>query len=119
VSPQQILSIVLSVIVLIVVLLLLRSYFLPEKYAVTWLLAAIVVLVLAVFPGILNSVAAFFGIPQPINLLFVGGFFVILLLLMQLSLDLARTRDELRRAIQKLALQAEERDSEDREPDEH
>jgi hypothetical protein len=38
----------------------------------------------------------------------VGGFFVVLLILMQLSLDLARTRDELRRAIQKLALQAED-----------
>jgi hypothetical protein len=113
VSPQQILSIVLSVIVLIVVLLLLRSYFLPEKYAVTWLLAAIIAIVLSVFPQILNTVAAFFGIAQPINLLFVGGFFVILLLLMQISLDLARTRDELRKAVQKLALQAEERSGSD------
>lgn len=92
-TPQQILAIILAVIVVIVVLLLLRSYFLPEKYAVTWLVAAIVVLVLSVFPGILNTVAGFFGIAQPINLLFVGGFFVVLLLLMQLSLDLARTRD--------------------------
>ncbi len=111
-TPQQILAIVLSLIVLVVVLLLLRSYFLPEKYAVIWLVAAIVMLVLSVFPGIGNSVAGFFGIAQPINLLFVGGFFVVLLLLMQLSLDLARTRDELRRAIQKLALQAEERSKE-------
>jgi hypothetical protein len=109
VTPQQILAIILSIIVLVVVLLLLRSYFLPEKYAVTWLVAAVALLVLSIFPGILNSVAAFFGIAQPINLLFVGGFFVVLLILMQLSLDLARTRDELRRAIQKLALQAEER----------
>lgn len=108
-TPQQILAIVLSVIVLVVVLLLLRSYFLPEKYAVTWLLAALVAIVLSVFPQILNTVAGFFGIAQPINLLFVGGFFVVLLLLMQLSLDLARTRDELRKAVQKLALQAEER----------
>lgn len=113
-TPQQILSIVLSVIVLIVVLLLLRSYFLPEKYAVTWLLAAVIGLVLSIFPQILNTVAAFFGIAQPINLLFVGGFFVVLLLLMQISLDLARTRDELRKAVQKLALQAEERSNGDR-----
>ena len=38
-------------VVLIVVLLLLRSYFLPEKYAVIWLLAAVVAIVLSVFPG--------------------------------------------------------------------
>jgi hypothetical protein len=109
VTPQQILSIILSVIVLIVVLLLLRSYFLPEKYAVAWLLAAILALVLSIFPRILDTVAGFFGIAQPINLLFVGGFFFVLLLLMQITLDLARTRDELRKAVQKLALQAEDR----------
>jgi hypothetical protein len=112
-TPQQILAIVLSVVVLIVVLLLLRSYFLPEKYAVIWLIAGIVGVIMAVFPQILNNVAKFFGIPQPINLLFVGGFFVVLLLLMQLTLELARTRDELRKAIQKIALQMEERSDDD------
>jgi hypothetical protein len=105
----QILSIVLSVVMLIVVLLLLRSYVLPEKYAVLWLLAAVVSIVLSVFPGILNGIAGFFGIAQPINLLFVGGFFVVLLMLMQISLELARTRDELRRVVQSIAVDAEER----------
>jgi hypothetical protein len=113
VNPQQILAIVLSVVVLVVVLLLLRSYFLPEKYAIVWLVAGVVGVILAVFPQILNSVASFFGIAQPINLMFVGGFFFVLLLLMQLSLDLARTRDDLRKAIQKIALQAEERSDDD------
>jgi hypothetical protein len=112
-NPQQILAIALSVVVLIVVVLLLRSYFLPEKYAVTWLIAGIVGVILAVFPQILNTVAGFFGIAQPINLLFVGGFFIVLLLLMQLTLDLARTRDELRKAVQKIALQAEEHADDD------
>jgi hypothetical protein len=116
-SPQQILSIVLSVIVLIVVLLLLRSYFLPEKYAVTWLLAAITGIVLSVFPQILNTVAGFFGIAQPINLLFVGAFFVIFLLLMQVTLELAKTRDELRKVVQRLGLEvelrADEKESDD------
>ncbi len=112
-NPQQILAIVLSIVVLVVVILLLRSYFLPEKYAVVWLIAGILGVILAVFPQILNTVAKFFGIAQPINLLFVGGFFVVLLLLMQLTLDLARTRDELRKAVQKIALQAEERSNDD------
>lgn len=105
----QILAIVLSVVMLIVVLVLLRFYFLPEKYAVIWLIAALVSIVLSVFPGILDAVAEFFGIAQPINLLFVAGFFVVLLLLMQLSLELARTRDELRRVVQSLAVDLEEK----------
>ena len=104
----QVLAIALSIVMLVVVLVLLRFYFLPEKYAVIWLVAAIASVVLAFFPGILEAVAAFFGISQPINLLFFAAFFVVLLLLMQLSLELARTRDELRKVIQSVAMELEE-----------
>lgn len=104
----QVLAIALSIVMLIVVLVLLRSYFLPEKYAVIWLIAAVASIVLSIFPGILNAVAGFFGISQPINLLFFAAFFIVLLLLMQLSLELARTRDELRRVVQSVAMELEE-----------
>jgi hypothetical protein len=105
----QILAIVLSIVILIAVLVLLRFYFLPEKYAVIWLVAAVVSVLLAIFPQVLNAISSFFGISQPINLIFFAGFFIILLLLMQLSLELARTRDELRKAIQSIALELEEK----------
>lgn len=104
----QILAIVLSVVVLVVVLVLLRFYFLPEKYAVLWLVAAVAAIVLSIFPGILNAISNFFGISQPVNLLFFAAFFIVLLLLMQLSLELARTRDELRRVVQSIAIEIEE-----------
>ena len=109
----QILAIILSVAMLIIVLVLLRFYFLPEKYAVIWLVAAIVAIVLSVFPGLLDAVAHFFGISQPINLLFVAGFFVVLLLLMQLSLELARTREQLRKVVQNIAADMEKSTSGD------
>jgi hypothetical protein len=112
VNPQ-ILAIILSVAMLIIVLVLLRFYFLPEKYAVIWLVAAIVAIVLSVFPGLLDAVAHFFGISQPINLLFVAGFFVVLLLLMQLSLELARTREQLRKVVQNIAADMEKSTSGD------
>jgi hypothetical protein len=104
----QILAIILSVAMFLIVLLLLRFYVLPEKYAIIWMVAAVVSVVLSIFPGILNAIASFFGIAQPINLIFFAGFFVVLLLLMQVSLELARTRDELRRVVQKLAIDIEE-----------
>lgn len=104
----QILAIILSVVMLIVVIVLLRFYVLPEKYAVIWLVAATVSIVMSIFPGILDALAGFFGIAQPINLLFVAGFFIVLLLLMQLSLELARTREELRKAVQRIAIDIEE-----------
>lgn len=106
----QVLAIAMAVVLLIVVILLLRSYVLPEKYAVVWLLAAVAAIVLSAWPGLLDQIAGFFGIASSINLLFVGAFFVVFLLLMQVSLELARTRDELRKAVQKLALELEKRD---------
>ena len=106
----QILAIAMAVVLLVVVILLLRSYVLPEKYAVVWLLAAAAAIVLSAWPGLLDAIAAFFGIASSINLLFVGAFFVVFLLLMQISLELARTRDELRRALQKLALELEKKE---------
>ncbi|MEO6533004.1 MAG: DUF2304 domain-containing protein [Pseudolysinimonas sp.] len=109
----QILAIGMAVVLLIAVIVLLRSYVLPEKYAVIWIAAAILAIVLSAWPGLLAEVSSFFGISSPINLLFVGAFFVILLLLMQVTLELARTRDELRRVVQRIALEQEEQSRKD------
>lgn len=109
----QVLAIIMAVVLLIAVVILLRSYVLPEKYAVIWIVASIVAIVLSAWPGLLSTVSRFFGISSPINLLFVGGFFVVLLLLMQISLELARTRDELRKVVQRIALEQEARRSQD------
>ena len=103
----QVLAIIMAVALLAAVVILLRSYVLPEKYAVIWLVASIAAIILSAWPGLLDAVSRFFGISQPINLLFVGGFFVVFLLLMQVTLELARTRDELRKAVQRLALDLE------------
>jgi hypothetical protein len=109
----QFLAIVMAVVLLIAVILLLRSFVLPEKYAVIWIAASVSAIVLSAWPGLLDALSVFFGIAQPINLLFVGAFFVIFLLLMQISLELARTRDELRRVVQQLSLEVEKSRSND------
>jgi hypothetical protein len=112
VTPQ-ILAIGMAIVLLVVVILLLRSYVLPEKYAIVWLLAAAAAIVLSAWPGLLDAIAGFFGIASSINLLFVGAFFVVFLLLMQISLELAKTRDELRKALQKLAIEMERKGRDD------
>lgn len=105
---SQALAIFLAAVILLAVVLLLRSYFLPEKYAITWLLAGVVGLVFAIFPNLLSSLATFLGVANPLNLLFFVSLFFVLLMLMQLSLELAKTREELRKALQALALQIQE-----------
>lgn len=104
----QVLAIAMAVFLALAVIFLLRSYVLPEKYAVLWLIASVAAIVLSAWPGLLDAISHFFGIASAINLLFVGAFFVVFLILMQVSLELAKTRDELRKVVQKLALDVEE-----------
>ncbi|MCC6375564.1 MAG: DUF2304 family protein, partial [Microbacteriaceae bacterium] len=49
------LSLAMASVLLIAVILLLRSYVLPEKYAVLWILASIVAIVLSAWPGLLDA----------------------------------------------------------------
>lgn len=103
----------MAVVLLFAVIMMLRSYVLPEKYAVIWIIASVAAIILSAWPGLLDAVSAFFGISSAINLLFVGAFFIIFLLLMQVSLELARTRDELRKVVQRIALELESNTSDD------
>lgn len=100
----QLVSIALALLILVTVVLLVGSYVLPEKYALFWMLAGLVTLVFALFPGLLSWFAALIGVADPLNLLFVVSFIFLLLIVMQLSLDLAKTRKQLREVIQKITL---------------
>jgi hypothetical protein len=100
----QLFTITVAVIIILTVLALLRSYVLPEKYAITWIIASLAISVLALFPEVISTISATLGISDPTNLLFFGSLVFILLLLMQLSLEIAKTKDDLRRALQNLAV---------------
>lgn len=60
---------------------LLRRRRLRERHAVWWIVAGVVALVLAVFPGLLTGLAAALGISVPTNL----AFFLALILLFLVS----------------------------------
>lgn len=75
---------------------LLRSRKLREKYAALWLAVGIVGLVLAIFPGILEGTAQFFGVVVPANLLFVLALLLLLGVCLHLSLEISRLEDETR-----------------------
>jgi hypothetical protein len=100
----QLFALITSILTLIVIFLLLRSYSLPEKYAAIWFVAGLTVFVFAAFPILLNFVANLLGVADPLNLLFFLAILFIFVMLMQLSLELGRTRAEMRALVQKLAL---------------
>ena len=87
-----------------VVFELVRRKRLLERYALLWLFSALVLLVLAVWGGLLTRVADAIGIYYPPSALFVVAFAFVLLLLLHFSLAVSRLTDQTKVLAQRLAL---------------
>ena len=104
-----------SVLLLLVVFELIRSRRLRERYALLWLLTGIVLLVLSLWRGGLNTIAGWFGISgYPPAILFAVGILFILLVLLHYSTVISRLSDQSTILAQRLAL-LEERFREERD----
>ncbi len=104
-----------SVLLLLVVFELIRSRRLRERYALLWLLTGVVLLVLSIWRGGLNTIAGWFGISgYPPAILFAVGILFILLVLLHYSTVISRLSDQSTILAQRLAL-LEERFREERD----
>lgn len=90
--------------ILLLTVELLRRRQLREKYAALWLVVSAVALVLAAFPGLLESLSSTLGFGLPVNFLFFVAFLVLLFVSMQLSLETGRREDETERLAEEVAL---------------
>jgi hypothetical protein len=93
-----------SLLLLVVVFELVRRKQLLERYALLWLLSALVLLLLAAWRGLLWEVADLIGIAYPPSALFTVAFGFVLLLLLHFSLAVSRLTDQSKVLAQRLAL---------------
>jgi hypothetical protein len=108
----QIAAIAFAVLVFVVVFELVRRRRLRERYALVWMAASLVLLVLAIWKDLLYSVSKAVGIYYPPNALFVIAFGFLLLLLLHLSAAVSRLSDQITVLAQRLALLEEQSSSE-------
>lgn len=98
----------------IMVFCLLRRKTLNLKYTLLWLASGSVMLILALFPRLLQSFASLVGIYDPMNALFSLIIFCILIILMSLTAIVSKLNRKTKTLIQALALlEKRVRDSED------
>jgi len=100
----QILAIVASGALLLLVLEMVRRKAFLERYALLWLLSAIVMLALSIWGGALESLAKLIGIAYPPNALFLVAFGFVLVLLLHFSLAVSKLSDQTKILAQRLAL---------------
>ncbi|MFJ4037659.1 DUF2304 family protein [Microbacterium sp. NPDC090007] len=97
-------GILLAVILLSVVVWMLLTRRLHEKYAVLWLVLGVLLLVLGLFPGLLETATASLGVQIPVNLLFAAAIFVLLGVTLHQSWELSQSEDEARRLSEEVAI---------------
>jgi hypothetical protein len=100
----QLVAIIGAVLLLITVLELVRRRRLLERYALLWLLSAIVLLALASWTGGLAKLSKAIGVIYPPNALFFIAFGFVLLLLLHFSSVISRLSDQSKVLAQRLAL---------------
>jgi hypothetical protein len=83
---------------------LVRRRRLMERYALLWLFSSAVLLALAVWRGLLETIASAVGIYYPPSALFVIAFGFILVMLLHFSLSTSRLADQNKVLAQRLAL---------------
>ncbi len=93
-----------AVVLLVFILELLRRGILREKFAVLWLAVSTLLVVMAVFPGLLRGAADALGFEVPSNLLFFTGILFLLLVCVQLSYEVSLLEARTRRLAEDLAL---------------
>ena len=100
----QIVAIVGAAGLLFIVLELVRRRRLLERYALLWLLSAVILLGLAIWRGLLEEIAELVGIAYPPNALFFTAFAFVLVLLLHFSIAVSRLTDQSKVLAQRQAM---------------
>lgn len=100
----RILLLIAVCIYFVLVFHLLRRKTLNLKYTLLWLASGAVMLVLVLFPQLLQAFALLVGISAPMNALFSIAFFCIIIILMSLTAIVSKQNRRSRVLIQSVAL---------------
>jgi hypothetical protein len=101
---QRIVAVIATVGLLLVVVDLVRRRRLLERYALVWLGVTLLLIVLALWDGLLLGVASVIGIFYPPSALFVIAFGFIIVLLLNLSVAVSRLTDQSKVLAQQVGL---------------
>lgn len=100
----QLFAIVVGVIFLVMMIELIRKNRVTLKYALLWLFSGLVLLVLAIFPQVLNWVAGLIGVYSPVNALFAILLCCGLVLMISFSVIVSGNKKAVVRLTQKISL---------------
>ena len=99
----QIIAVLFTLSLMGFVILAIRRSWLNTRYALVWLAASIILLVLSIFRPLLDRFALALGVAYPPSLLFLVAFIFLLIIVLHYSLVISSHRDSIRRLGQAVA----------------
>lgn len=88
----------------VLVLAQVRNQKMKEKYAALWLIVGIVMIVLALFPKLLDTLSRLVGIETPVNLLFLLAIIMLMGISLHLTLAISKITDDMRTLAEEVAI---------------
>ncbi|MDO8736010.1 MAG: DUF2304 domain-containing protein [Thermoleophilia bacterium] len=101
---MQIFSLIVSILLALVIFQLIRKKKLKEQYSLLWFLTVIVMLVLALWEGLLYRISSLLGIAVPSNALFMLAILFMFVMSLHYSILVSRLTDQTKMLAQQLAL---------------
>ena len=81
-----------------------RKRELELKYAITWLLLSVAILIIVIVPGLLDALTVALGIYSAMNMVFFLGFVFCIVVIFSLTVALSRQSERIRELAQRIAL---------------
>lgn len=113
----QIILIVFIVLFLLVILNMIRKRELELKYALSWFIMDLALIILVCIPNTMKKLAELLGIYSPVNMVFFLGFVFSLIVIFVLTVTLSRMSSRVRRLAQIVAMMNEYHGDEETESD--
>lgn len=101
---QHLIALVFSISLLVVIVQLIRHRRLREEYALVWLIAGVVILVLSAFGGLVRLMASLVEVSYPPTLVLVVGLLFALVIILSQSVTISGQADRMRDLAQTVAL---------------
>lgn len=103
-SNQKLLAAVMAAALLIFIVETVRRRKLREEYAWLWVLIGAIILILALWPALLQLITGLLGIELPVNTVFFFGLMFMVFINLHFSVKISHLTNQVKRLTQELAL---------------
>lgn len=100
----QICLLMFLIIIMLILISELRKKSIDIRYSLSWLLLDVVLIIFVIFPNSLAYISQLIGIATPVNMLFVLGFILAMVVIYTLTVAVSKLSDNVRQLSQHIAL---------------